>query len=195
MNERRQIIPGDIYRHFKNRLYQIISVAYHSETGEKYVVYQALYGDFRTYVRPYDMFVSEVDRNKYPETKQQYRFERVILDGKDKNEEGGETKAHICSEENIQPVPSGQLPEDAPDESSAAEGQVNPYLLMFFDKEGSREQIEYLNSIRSKIDDRLVNDIAVSLDLTVDDGRLDDRIDSLINCLRTKARFECERFR
>lgn len=73
----REILPGMVYKHFKGNDYKVILIAVHSETQEKYVVYQALYGEHGYFVRPYDMFASRVDKDKYPECSQEYRFEII----------------------------------------------------------------------------------------------------------------------
>ncbi|MBR3755607.1 MAG: DUF1653 domain-containing protein [Firmicutes bacterium] len=70
-----QIKINGIYKHFKGDYYLLVDVAKHSETGEDYVVYRKLYEDCALWVRPLDMFLEEVDHEKYPEVEQKYRFQ------------------------------------------------------------------------------------------------------------------------
>ena len=90
LKENERLSAGDVVQHFKREfvseeerkarmyLYQILTFAEHTETGEKYVVYRALYGENRVYIRPYEMFMSEVDKSAYPNSTATFRFEKFI---------------------------------------------------------------------------------------------------------------------
>ena len=73
----RKIKVKAIYKHFKGNYYLIEDIAVGSEDLEEYVVYRALYGDNKLYIRPINMFLSKVDKNKYPDVEQEYRFEKI----------------------------------------------------------------------------------------------------------------------
>ena len=74
-----------IYKHFKGDYYLVEDVAIHSETQEEYVIYRPLYGECKLFIRPMEMFLSEVDKDKYPDCKQTYRFELQNIESKNKH--------------------------------------------------------------------------------------------------------------
>ena len=190
--------PGELYRHFKNKLYQIITVAQHSETGEKLVIYQALYGDFKTYARPLDMFVSEVDHQKYPDADQVYRFEKVEPEQKAEFEQKTESEQKVEPEQKAvtqQKDGCGNTDSYSGSQAISQENndnaeRINPGLLEFLDAETFDEKYNVLVSMRVNIDDKLIDDIAVVMDVVIPEGKLMDRYDDLKNTIRTRQRYE-----
>ena len=188
---------GDIYRHFKNKLYQIIGVAIHSETNEELVIYQALYGDFRMYARPLSMFMSKVDREKYPEVTAVYRFEKVdrgeLSANENQSEIKSERKVYISAEDEAQ-VEKLLADREMPD-FIEKEDNVDERLLMFLEAENFAAKLEVLNFYRNRMDDKVINAMAASLDTIVPEGDVEERFKSLRNYVSTQAKFECNRFR
>ncbi len=198
---------GEFYRHFKNKLYQIIAVAKHSETGEQLVIYQALYGDFGVYARPLEMFMSEVDHEKYPDVEQKYRFERVELSSSTVTEtqvKDHTQREYAAENRNLLENSEKQSLADSFEQSENMglssreeeyEGGINPKVLEFLDSEDFDERYNILVALRDEIDDQIINTLAVALDVVIPEGDLDDRYDQLKMCLRTRQRYESNRLR
>lgn len=203
---------GELYRHFKNKLYQVLTIATHSETGEQLVIYQALYGEYGVYARPLDMFLSEVDREKYPQAVQKYRFERVDLKGETNESANGDctdternvtTGAFIRKESHSTESESDQQekeqqkvcrPEIRRGRAVTGTG-VDPKFMAFLDTDDLDEKYDILLSMRDDITDRMVNNMAVVLDVVIPEGDLYDRYEQLKTCVRTKQRYENFRLR
>ena len=200
----REIRQGQFYRHFKGGLYQVMAIATHSETKEKMVVYQALYGDYGIYVRPYDMFASEVDHENYPQVKQVYRFTQVHPEEMEEESDKVEVPDLTLElDESMEPEQSAveeepkKMSEDQPaQEKQDVSGGINPILLEFLDADTLEEKMHIMTFYRNQMDEALLNSIAISLDLVVDKKGLQETYDEIMNCLSMMKHFECtNRFR
>lgn len=176
--------PGEFYRHFKNKMYQIVAIAKHSETKEPLVIYQALYDDFGVYARPLEMFVSEVDHVKYPEVTQKYRFEKVDLSAAAPVEVKEATNIVAASEE------KAAMEVNVVTESTDGEQGIDPKLMDFLDADSFDEKYNILVSMRDTITDKLIDDIAVVMDVVIPDGDLIKRYDDLKHAIRTRQQYE-----
>lgn len=196
-------MPGEYYRHFKGNLYEVLTVATHSETEEKLVIYRALYGSRQDYARPVAMFLSEVDHDKYPEAAQRCRFERVgdcvhgmqevafvgeKADESRADSDAGRKNCSQCSDAAI-----GEERAEEPDmKASERDAAV---LIRFLNAEGLQEKLEVIRQNRTKIDERFIDGAAMALDIVVREGKLDDRLRDLCRQLQLMSQYESRRLR
>lgn len=166
----REIRPQQRYHHFKGNDYQVLTLATHSETGETLVIYQALYGDYRIYARPLESFAEKLDRLKYPDAKQEYRFELLS----DANSAIDNTPGDCQMEE---------------------EPSLDPLVLAFLDADSYERRLEILDALHHRITDEMINTMAVAVDVEVREGDIEERYEELRKCLLLYDKFECNRLR
>ncbi len=194
--------PGEFYRHFKDRLYQIIAVAYDAETEQQVVVYQALYGDYRVWVRPLENFLSRTDREKYPEASQEWRFERVQPAEAAPRQEA----APASSEKTVTPAAPELKEGPAQDVSAPAEpapavpavedGRTGTQVLLaFLDAETREEKKAVLVSGMARLTQRELDSIYMALDMPAQEGDVRSQVSGILSWMKTQERYESSRLR
>ena len=203
---------GEFYKHFKGQLYQVRALAENSEDNTPMVVYQAMYAPFKIWVRPLSTFLEKLDKEKYPDAAQEYRFERIILDDRQNTEAAEpdiiqseksaavtntihpEEAITVSDEEITDALLSGQverkLSGKISDNQLAAKG-----LMIFLDAENYHDKRHIFSSLEPYLNDTMLNNIAVTLDLVLDEGSPEQHFDTILNCLETHEHYECNRLR
>ena len=177
---------GEISQHFKGKLYRIVALATHTETGEQLVIYQALYGDGKVFARNLENFLSEVDKEKYPDAVQRYRFEKI-----EPVEQETSAAASADDEGSGEEVPVSAAA--APEESG--EKPLDPFLERFLDARTTEEKLTALAEMRGHVTDEMIDTMALACDVEVGPGALSVRYDDLRDCLLTIEKYELERGR
>lgn len=195
--------PHEIYKHFKGNLYQITAIAEHTETGEALVVYQAMYGEFKTYARPLSMFVSRVDREKYPDAAQEFRFELQGPEAARQKREsepeanpayyrGAEHLTEMSGEHKTAPEAESAKAQEA---SEPEELSLDPMVLEFLDSASYEQRLNILAGLHHRITDEMITTMAIACDVEVNDGETEERYEALKTCLLMLERYECNRLR
>ena len=211
--------PQELYSHFKGKMYQIVTIAIHSETREEMVVYQALYGDYSVYCRPLSMFMSEVDREKYPDVEQRFRFEKVEKADTAHTAEATKTTETTETEKEVKNEISeaGKMSDEkkmtsAPKfnvdtsyersevmeksiDDEARDLNLDPLVIKFLDADLASEKNDILCKLHPIITNDMIDIMAMSVGVVINEGDVDGRYNDLRNCLTTMEKYESTRLR
>ena len=168
---------GEIYRHFKGNLYEIVLIARDSETLEEKVVYKEVDGE-SAYVRSLPMFVSLVDKEKYPNVTQEFRFELV--------------QEAVTFQRNSQSENCVAEEENVTEEVQVADHDM---IMEYLELNTIDDKIDYLVRMKDQITESFISIVAQSLEFVENKGELTERYEAILRYLRTVARYESGRLR
>lgn len=188
--------PFELYRHFKGNLYQIITIAADAGDGSPKVVYQALYGSYQVYVRDFAEFMSETDREKYPDAQQKYRFEKVETQEADtlhsstdlSSEPEGQGAAFAEESGAVTVAENRDSATDTPKPPES--GCLDPAVSEYLEASGYEERLRILTGVHHRITEEMLTTMAVASDIELEEGSVEELYRSLKNCLLTKQKFE-----
>ncbi|MGL5259795.1 MAG: DUF1653 domain-containing protein [Lachnospiraceae bacterium] len=167
------IINNQIYKHFKGNLYKVLMTALDSETLEEMVVYQALYGEYKIFVRSKKMFEEVLDKTTYPDATQKFRFELV---------------------ESLINVAEIQT-EQVQNREEKKEAELHPLVEQFLDASTYEERLNILVGLEHIMTQDIIQICSTVLDLELKEGTLEEQFLELKHCLKTLEKFECNRLR
>ena len=156
-------------------LCQVVTLAIDDETGEKLVIYQALYGSYEVYACPLSRFTDGIDLSETSNT-----VKRRLPEKPSKPEHA---------------APAPQESETVLDSPDFSEGEIHPKLMEFLDADSEADRYKIVSQMADCVDDRMIDTMAVVLDIVIDDGPLDRRYQELKTCIRTRMRYETNRLR
>lgn len=213
--------PFEIFKHFKGKAYQILTLARDAGDGHDVVVYQALYGDYTVYVRDLAEFMSPVDKVKYPDASQEYRFERQSgMNAAKKAEQNAEQKTEAgagqaagqepaqsaketvkqetgqeTKQETKQEAKQETKQEAKQEEGDSTGGFLDPVVEEFLDAESVYEKLNILAGLHHRITDEMLDIMAAASDIELNEGSTQEKYAELKNCLLMTERYECKRIR
>lgn len=204
MAENRQTpVAGQIYKHFKGNLYKVLAVAVHTESEEKLVVYQSVENPDRVFARPLEMFMSDIDRFRYPLIRAKYRFTLVSEPEEETN--GEETKEEEIKEETLnedtkeEDVKDEETEEQSDDDSAVykdnGELVIDPYVEGVLDEKEFSKKIEFFEMLRGKCTEEMLTTIAISLDIQLQEGSIEDKYSQILRTLKMHEKYETSRLR